>query len=143
MFLTVDCGSLSAPTNGVVMTTGTTLSSTATYICNTGYTRSEDQTRVCLASGDWSRSEPACNREYCLTINITYNHVCCLAVDCGTLTINNGQVSTTSGTTFGSTATYTCNTGYNRVGGSMTRTCQADRIWSGAAPTCDGEIIKV
>ena len=63
-FLTVDCGSLSDPLNGVVMTTGTTLSSDATYTCDNGYTRSGDQTRVCLASGDWSGSEPSCNREY-------------------------------------------------------------------------------
>ncbi len=65
MLLTVvDCGSLSAPTNGGVMTTGTTYQSTATYSCDNGYTRSGDQTRVCQASGDWNGSEPACNREY-------------------------------------------------------------------------------
>ncbi len=38
------------------------------------------------------------------------------------------------------TATYTCNTGYNIVG-DMTRTCQDAMLWSGAAPTCDSEII--
>ncbi len=64
LFLTVDCGSLSAPTNGGVVTTGTTLSSAATYTCDNGYTRSGDQTRICLAGGDWSGSEPVCNREY-------------------------------------------------------------------------------
>ncbi len=65
----------------------------------------------------------------------------CLAVDCGPLTINNGQVSTTSGTTFMRTATYTCNTGYTQDG-PFIRTCQANGVWSGAAPTCNGEIIK-
>ncbi len=68
MFLTVDCGSLSAPPNGSVMTTGTTLSSVAFYSCNTGYTRRGDQTRTCLETGDWSGSEPACNREYTVKI---------------------------------------------------------------------------
>ena len=57
-------------------------------------------------------------------------------VDCGTLSNPlNGQVSHTAGTTFGQTATYSCNTGYNLVGDS-TRTCQARAEWSGSAPTC-------
>ena len=59
-------------------------------------------------------------------------------VDCGSLTDpDNGQVTHTAGTTFGQTATYSCNTGYNLVGNS-TRTCQATGIWSGSEPTCEG-----
>ena len=62
-------------------------------------------------------------------------------VDCGSLDDpTNGAVDTFSGTTFMMTATYTCNTGYNIVG-DMTRTCQDAMLWSGAAPTCDSEII--
>ena len=38
-------------------------------------------------------------------------------------------------TTLGSTATYTCNTGY-QLDGDSTRTCQSDETWSGSAPTC-------
>ena len=61
-----------------------------------------------------------------------------IAVDCGTpITPANGQISHTAGTTFGQTATYSCNTGYRVVGGS-TRTCQATGRWSGSAPTCQG-----
>ena len=57
-------------------------------------------------------------------------------VDCGTPTNPvNGQVSHTSGTAFGHTATYICNTGYNLVG-SSTRMCQATGAWSGSEPTC-------
>ena len=59
-------------------------------------------------------------------------------MDCGSLTDPaNGSVNHTSGTTFGQTATYTCNTGYNLVGDS-TRTCQATGVWSGSEPTCQG-----
>ena len=59
-------------------------------------------------------------------------------VDCGTLTYpTNGQVSHTAGTTFGQTATYSCDTGYNLVGDN-TRICQATGVWSGSAPTCQG-----
>ena len=72
---------------------------------------------------------------------ITYVHDVFLlltAVSCGTLSNpNNGRVSHTGGTTFGRTATYSCNTGYNLVGGS-TCTCQAIGVWSGSAPTCQG-----
>ena len=63
-------------------------------------------------------------------------------MDCGNLTgPANGQVDLTSRTTFGQTATYSCNTGYNLVGDS-TRTCQAARVWTGSAPTCEGILLK-
>ena len=63
-------------------------------------------------------------------------------MDCGNLTAPaNGQVDLTSGTTFGQTATYSCNTGYNLVGDS-TRTCQATGEWSGSVPTCQGVLLK-
>ena len=57
-------------------------------------------------------------------------------VDCGVLTNPaNGQVSHPTGTTFGKTAMYSCNTGYNLMGDN-TRTCQATGKWSGSEPTC-------
>ena len=63
------------------------------------------------------------------------------AVNCGTLpNPTNGQVNTT-GTTLGQTATYSCNPGYNLVGGS-TRTCQATGAWSGSPPTCQGMLVS-
>ena len=60
------------------------------------------------------------------------------AVDCGSLTVPNGKVSTSSGTTFMNTATYTCDDGYT-LNGTSTRTCQASGTWSLTAPTCDRE----
>ena len=63
------------------------------------------------------------------------------AVDCGTLNNPaNGQVSYTGRTTFGQTATYSCDAGYNLVGNSI-RTCQATGVWSGSAPTCQGKLL--
>ena len=57
-------------------------------------------------------------------------------MNCGPLTDPaNGQVSHPDGTTFGQTATYSCNTGFNLVGDS-TRMCQATGMWSGSEPTC-------
>ena len=64
-------------------------------------------------------------------------------MNCSTLSNQaNGQVSHTAGTTFGQTATYSCDTGYNLVGDSN-RICQATGEWSGRAPTCQGIMISM
>ena len=61
-------------------------------------------------------------------------------MDCGILTRPaNGQVSHTAGATFGQTATYSCDAGFNLVGENI-RMCQAAGVWSGNAPTCQGEL---
>ena len=31
---------------------------------------------------------------------------------------------------------YSCDVGFERASGDLTRTCQADRSWSGTAPSC-------
>ena len=65
------------------------------------------------------------------------------AVDCGTLTNpTNGQVSHTGRTTFGQTATYSCDTGYILVGDN-TRTCQATGVWSRSEPTCQSMLYQL
>jgi hypothetical protein len=46
-----------------------------------------------------------------------------------------GDVDTSAGTTFGDTATYTCDPGHGIVG-TASRMCQADGTWSGSQPTC-------
>ena len=62
-------------------------------------------------------------------------------VDCGTLSSpERGQVSHTGRTTFGQTATYSCDTGYNLVG-SSTRTCLAIGVWSGSASMCQRKLL--
>ena len=63
-----------------------------------------------------------------------------LDVDCGfpDETILNGHVDTSNGTIIGSTATYTCNTGYS-LSGSQLRKCGADRNWTSTAPVCRGK----
>ncbi len=62
-------------------------------------------------------------------------------IDCGPLTDPaNGQVNTSSGTTFGSTATYSCDTGY-KLSGSLSRTCRADGSWSNTIPSCQSTYV--
>ena len=71
-----------------------------------------------------------------LYISTCFNSIVAV-VDCGPLNNpGNGRVVLT-GTTFGSTATYSCQKGFALVG-SSTRTCQANRVWSGQAPVCQG-----
>ena len=64
-----------------------------------------------------------------------YFYIYNIAVDCGDLTPPPfGQINL-PGTTFGSTATYSCN-GDRELTGDMTRTCQANGTWSGTSPEC-------
>ena len=63
-------------------------------------------------------------------------------VDCGPLTApDNGQANTSCGTTFGSTVTYTCNTGYT-LSGSESGTCEDNGMWTVLiSPICESEFI--
>ena len=71
-----------------------------------------------------------------------HNNVLLLAVNCGTLNNPpNGQVRFDA-TTFQSQATYNCSAGYN-LNGNMTRTCEAERQWSGSEPSCERKKIRL
>ena len=59
----VDCGSLLPPKNGVVAMHTTVFNSTVTYSCNIGYELDGNQSRTCLASGNWSDNQPICAGE--------------------------------------------------------------------------------
>lgn len=58
----------------------------------------------------------------------------CVAVDCGSLSINHGTV-VTEATSLGSVAQYSCENGYTLIGGDN-RTCEAKGMWSGEEPQC-------
>ncbi|XP_053376929.1 brevican core protein-like [Mercenaria mercenaria] len=115
--LIVDCGTLPSISDGSVRldSTTTTFGSTATVSCNVGYDPSVATIR-CQASGAWDLAA-------------------CTIKDCGTLpSISDGSVrldSTT--TTFGSTATVSCNVGYDPS--VATIRCQASGAWEYAACT--------
>lgn len=60
------------------------------------------------------------------------------AVDCGHPSgPPNGHVAVAE-VSFGSVATYSCNTGYG-LSGPATRTCLSNGEWSSSAPTCNGK----
>jgi len=92
--------------------------------------------QVCMHRSHWSHNSQS---DF---VNCTPSHtVSCflinyIAVDCGTpSSSSNGQRHYTS-TTFGSTVTYTCNTGYLMTAGSSSRMCQSNGVWSGSHPNC-------
>ena len=67
-FSLVECGTLTAPSNGLVSTMdGTTLGKKAAYACYTGYDLSHTNIRACKADGSWSYTEPTCIKrgKYC------------------------------------------------------------------------------
>ena len=70
------------------------------------------------------------------------NYVLPAAVSCGPApkAPANGQ-RRGSGTTFGSTVTYSCNPGYILQGDNR-RTCMADRQWSGVTTHCSRKLTK-
>jgi hypothetical protein len=114
----IDCGVLTDPANGKVNVTATTYNSSATYSCDSGYSLSDSTPRTCQATKQWSGNAPTCP-----------------PVDCGALTPPlNGKVNVTA-TTYNSSATYSCDSGYN-LSDTTPRTCQATKQWSGNVPTC-------
>ncbi len=40
---------------------------------------------------------------------------------------------------FGTTARYSCSTGYGLTGGDVMLSCEGDGLWNGAIPTCEGD----
>ena len=71
------------------------------------------------------------------SIEFELNTYLLIAIDCGPLTYPaNGQVDTSSGTTFGSTASYSCSKGYT-LNGVNTRICGIDGVWSNSQPSCN------
>lgn len=118
-FLTaIVCERLNNPVNGLVVLSGTSVGSQATYTCNPGFTLVGMDTRECLSSGEWSGQAPTCTAVFCPNLPNPAN----------------GEVTLT-GNTVGSLATYSCDLGFGLVGFS-TRICQPTGQWSGEEPTC-------
>ncbi|XP_052279570.1 P-selectin-like isoform X6 [Dreissena polymorpha] len=115
----VDCGYLMAPQHGNVSYTNTTYGSTATLSCQTGYILNGSNTSSCDSSGRWDSTGQTC-----------------VVIDCGRLTApQHGNVSQIN-TTYGSTATISCQTGYI-LNGSNTSSCDSSRYWNSTTQTCD------
>ena len=56
----IECDSLTNPANGVVVVTGLTQGSTATYTCIGNYELIGEDTRTCDSNATWTNMEPIC-----------------------------------------------------------------------------------
>jgi len=124
----VDCGSLTGTlSNGEVQHASTRHPNAATYTCNIGYELVGAPTRACSVSATWAGSAPSCRGKTCAAASGP----------------NNGGVSVSNGGRYPSTATYTCNTGYELNGDASSACIAATLRWDGATPTCLGRSCEV
>ena len=122
--------------------TNTTFGSTATYQCNEGFNLIGHMQRICQSNGEWSGNEPTCEGNHSLvsTFLVICDFIHYISVaDCGFLMDPENGVVTINGRTFGSTATYQCDEGFNLVG-NETRICQENGEWSDSQPTCESQL---
>ena len=60
----MNCGILDLPSNGQVISSGTTFKIEAMYVCDEGFQLIGNGTRMCQANGMWSGNEPECEGMY-------------------------------------------------------------------------------
>ncbi|KAH3840535.1 hypothetical protein DPMN_113985, partial [Dreissena polymorpha] len=110
----VSCPVLAAPASGSITLSTDGWVSRVLYSCNPGYHRHGNQMRECLATGNWTGTQPLC---FC---------------DLPTPPANGDVQYSTDNVT----AIYSCATGYS-LNGLMLRRCQSEgKGWNGTAPTC-------
>ena len=60
-----------------------------------------------------------------------------LLLDCGNLTLNDGDITYTNGTVYNSEASLTCHEGYDLLPDTLTTaTCLSNGSWSNDEPNC-------
>ncbi|XP_052218667.1 sushi, von Willebrand factor type A, EGF and pentraxin domain-containing protein 1-like isoform X2 [Dreissena polymorpha] len=113
-----DCGRMSTPVNGYVVATTTTVESTATITCHTGYVLNGGRTSTCGITGEWSSTGQTCS-----------------PVDCGLFDPPKNSHLSAGSSTYNSTVIITCFPGYI-LSGKSTSTCGAHGQWSDADQKC-------
>lgn len=97
----------------------TTYGSKIQFVCDQGYQlESGDKERTCTEGKSWTGSEPTCGAISCPAPD---------AISYGVFKATSYKVD--------STVKYNCVTGFQLIG-EATRTCLANKTWTGAAPQC-------
>ncbi|XP_048253977.1 sushi, von Willebrand factor type A, EGF and pentraxin domain-containing protein 1-like [Haliotis rufescens] len=117
----VDCSIPPSVPNTDRVYTNTTYRSIAEYSCLKGYNSSmTNWTITCNETTEWVGALPTC-----------------YIIDCNSPREVAMADVTVRGTTYQSEATYTCNQGYNLVGGSSKKTCADTGHWESADFSCE------
>uniref|UniRef100_A0A4W4E2X2 CUB and Sushi multiple domains 3a n=1 Tax=Electrophorus electricus TaxID=8005 RepID=A0A4W4E2X2_ELEEL len=155
------CGNPGGPANGrVSRLDGTAFSHSVSYSCADGYRLAGSPSRVCLANGTWSGTEPNCTRKpdphtpirarvsllslyssvsvgfcRCMTPHV---HPCLTVISCGDPGVPANGLRFGELFTVGQNVSYACQPGYlMENGSSSTRTCTQNGTWSGHLSTCE------
>ncbi|CAL1536598.1 unnamed protein product [Lymnaea stagnalis] len=116
----IDCKNPPPSKNAIVQMAATTFGQRASYSCGLGHkVSSGDTTLTCDLSGNW-----------------TGQVITCTEKDCGVPSSSGNSRLSFTATTYGSQASYTCDSGFEKGEGSELRVCQDDEMWSGQPPTC-------
>ena len=136
----VTCPDIHPPSNGKIHISGNIPGSITQYQCNDGYRLTETAQRTCQYDGRWNGKAPTCTRKLNIdseNTNSEIHNVCIAAIKCPYLQIPLNGIVRVSGTIMGSSADYTCNSGFKLIGIAW-RKCQDNGEWSGEPPTCQG-----
>eukprot|EP00051_Salpingoeca_urceolata_P017103 m.230791 g.230791 ORF g.230791 m.230791 type:complete len:2290 (-) comp18860_c1_seq4:608-7477(-) len=115
----VSCGNPATPAHATItQLTSTNYNGRVTFSCSTGYNLVGSATAVCQANEHWS-TLPTC-------------HI----VTCSALSNPSHGTVQVSGFTFGTVATYECNTGY-QISHELPLECMASGSWSRSPPVCN------
>ncbi|XP_064624477.1 CUB and sushi domain-containing protein 3-like [Lineus longissimus] len=116
----IHCGTPDKPANGsMYMSDGDRMNSKATYNCDDDYQLNGNSVRECLSTGTWSGETPTCQEIHCEYPVVPAN----------------GSVSLSDEDNYSSTATYTCDDGFQLKGDGV-RECRSTGNWSGETPIC-------
>ncbi len=117
----LQCPILPPPLNGRVSASG---GDTATYTCSTGYTLIGSSTRTCQTNDQWSGTTPTCSEAQCPELSPPSH---------GTVSLYRSSGASEN------RAIYRCSTGYILSGSSRSVRFCYNGVWSGNAPTCQGD----
>ncbi|XP_048586831.1 sushi, von Willebrand factor type A, EGF and pentraxin domain-containing protein 1-like isoform X3 [Nematostella vectensis] len=114
----VDCGNLTAPTNGSVTIPRTDYPNKARLKCNEGFLMKGSSLRECQANRKWSGTQTFCH-----------------AVDCGPLAAPMNGSSVGNLTVFPNIIKFSCDEGFDLLGSNV-RICTSKCQWNGTKTTC-------
>ena len=92
----------------------------AIFSCQKYHQLIGDATRRCQGNGQWTHSQPRCQKLTCRALP----------------QVDNGSTRYSKNLDISSIANHRCNTGY-KLNGTLQQSCSATQLWTGKLPTCE------